>query len=288
VSVAGEQGGLLPSDHHVHTEWSWDAPNGSMERTCSRALELGLPSVAFTEHADMTPWTLPPGAHVPDDWAHLVSGNVFTPPRLDLDGYRQCLEQCRARFPGLRIHSGIELSEPHWHAEETKSLLDRGGFFRVLASVHSARLPAGGPAFTEVSDRYSDQAPEGVVRDYLAETLRLVQKFDDFEVLAHIDYPIRRWPTEAHPYDPRQFEEEHREILRILAGADKVLEVNTRVPLHPVVLKWWRQEGGNAITFASDAHDPASLAQGFTEAVKIATAAGFRAGNDPLGFWVRA
>ncbi|HEY6684454.1 MAG TPA: PHP domain-containing protein, partial [Propionibacteriaceae bacterium] len=42
----------LPPDGHVHSEWSWDAPNGSMEKTCSRAVEMGLPAVAFTEHAD--------------------------------------------------------------------------------------------------------------------------------------------------------------------------------------------------------------------------------------------
>lgn len=288
MSVAGEQGGLLPPDHHVHTEWSWDAPDGSMERSCLRAVELGLPSVAFTEHADVTPWTLPPGTQIPERWEHLVTGNVFTPPPLDLDGYRQCLGRCQDRFPGLRIYSGIELSEPHWHPEETESLIDRGGFERVLATVHSARLPAAGSGFTEVSARYSDQAPAEVVREYLAETWQLVQQFDDFEVLAHIDYPIRHWPTDAPPYDPREFEEEHREILRFLAAAEKVLEVNTRVPLHPSVLKWWREEGGRAITFASDAHDPTSLAQGFTDAVKIAEAADFRADDDPLGFWVRA
>jgi len=42
---------VLPPDRHVHTEWSWDAPTGSMERTCARALDLGLRSVAFTDHA---------------------------------------------------------------------------------------------------------------------------------------------------------------------------------------------------------------------------------------------
>jgi histidinol-phosphatase (PHP family) len=47
---------VLPADSHVHTEWSWDAPDGSMERTCARAVEIGLPAVAFTEHADYTTW----------------------------------------------------------------------------------------------------------------------------------------------------------------------------------------------------------------------------------------
>ena len=40
---------MLPPDNHVHTEWSWDAAAGSMDETCARALELGLPSVAFTD-----------------------------------------------------------------------------------------------------------------------------------------------------------------------------------------------------------------------------------------------
>ncbi len=53
---------MLPPDNHVHSEWSWDARSGSMELTCQRAVELGLPAVAFTEHADYTPWTLSRGA----------------------------------------------------------------------------------------------------------------------------------------------------------------------------------------------------------------------------------
>ena len=45
---------MLPPDGHVHTEWSWDAANGSMEQSCAHAVALGLPSIAFTEHADFT------------------------------------------------------------------------------------------------------------------------------------------------------------------------------------------------------------------------------------------
>ena len=56
-----------PPDGHVHSEWSWDAPGGSMQRTCAWAVDIGLACVAFTEHADFTSWTLgagrlPPGA----------------------------------------------------------------------------------------------------------------------------------------------------------------------------------------------------------------------------------
>lgn len=286
MSRLGEGLATLPPDSHVHTEWSWDAPDGSMERTCLRAVELGLPSVAFTEHADMTHWTLPADEPVPEEWQHRVTEGAFAPPSIDLDGYRDCLERCRARYPGLRIYSGVELSEPHWHADRTTSLLQTGGFERVLASVHSARL-ATGSGFTEVSARYHDQSPGQVVRDYLTETMRLVEQFDDFEILAHIDYPVRYWPADARPYRPDEFVDEYRHVLRLLVEAGKVLELNTRVPLHPQVLTWWYQEGGQSITFASDAHDPASLARGFGDAVHVAEAAGFRPGPDPLGIWRR-
>jgi len=277
---------VLPPDNHVHSEWSWDALAGSMERTCRRAAELGLPAVAFTEHADFTPWTLSPRVELPRRWRDLVTDGVLTPPPPDVTGYLECLERCRKRHSGLRIISGVELGEPHWHQEQAAELLESGKIERVLASLHSAPA-ADGRGFIEVSRRYDGRPPGDVVRAYLAEIERLIEQFPRFEILAHIDYPIRYWPAEAKPYDPRDFEEEYRHVLRLLAAAGKALEVNTRLPLHPRILAWWRQEGGRSITFASDAHKPDALARGFREACVIASAAGFREGADPLDFWRR-
>ncbi|MFJ2745113.1 PHP domain-containing protein [Streptomyces sp. NPDC087440] len=277
---------MLPSDGHVHSEWSWDAFEGSMESTCRRAVALGLPSVAFTEHADFTAWTLGNTDQVPAQWRELVSGGVLVPPALDLDGYLACLEACRARHSELRILSGVELSEPHWHTARATALLGAGRFERVLASVHSAPT-ADGSGFTEVSARFGDQEPGEVLRGYLAETARLVAEFDAFEVLAHLDYPVRYWPKTGAPYDPLDFQEEYRHVLRGLAASGKVLELNTRVPLGRQVLEWWYEEGGRALAFGSDAHDPGGPGRGFRAAARTARAAGFRPGRDPWGFWCR-
>lgn len=278
---------VLPSDDHVHSQWSWDAVAGSMERTCARALEIGVPSVAFTEHADVTAWEVPPGTSLPEDWAHLLEHGRLAPPPLDLAGYRECLEQCREQFSDLRILSGVEMSEPHWHRESYDALLAHGGFERQLASVHSSRVGDGSSA-VEVSQRYLDQPPHQVVRDYLAETVLLIQGYDSFEVLAHVDYPMRYWPAGAPAYDPVDFEDDYRQVLSALAATGRVLEVNTRVPLHLEVVRWWHDEGGEAISFASDAHEPDALAAGFADAVQLAEAAGFRRARDPLAFWARA
>jgi histidinol-phosphatase (PHP family) len=273
---------VLPADGHVHSEWSWDAPDGSMERTCARAADLGLPVVAFTEHADFIGWTV-----TADDLdQHLLAmvspDGSLTPPELDLNGYLECVQRCRDRFPDLRILTGVELGEPHRHSDIVAKILDAGNFDRVLGSLHSL---AAGQKFFEPEELYQQRPAAEVIRDYLAELTCLIADSDVFAVLAHIDYPVRSWPTHAGAYDPNAFQEEFRQPLQALAHSGRALEINTRVPLHPEILRWWRDEGGGAITFGSDAHDPPELARGFAAAAAMAEAHGFRPGRHPHDFW---
>ena len=271
---------MLPADGHVHSEWSWDAARGSMRQTCERAVELGLPAVAFTEHADYTPWFVRPDEL--DDYLQQFVGadaNVVS-PELDLDGYRESLQRCRDEFPTLRILSGVELGEPHRHPEVVARLLAAGQFDRVLASVHM--LPAG-DRFAEPPNLYLDRPAAAVIRDYLAEIDQLLATCDTFTVLAHLDYPLRYWPAGAGPFDPYAFEEEFRRTLRSLAG--RVLEVNTAGPLHPELVRWWREEGGDAVSIGSDAHEPAELARRFAEAAALVEAHGFRPGRHAHDLW---
>jgi histidinol-phosphatase (PHP family) len=159
---------VLPADGHVHSEWSWDAPEGSMARTCARAVELGFPAVAFTEHADHTAWRVL--ANDLDQHPHLEAfviggpaGGAVQPPPLDLDGYMSCVQRCRDRFPDLQIITGVELGEPHWHRDAVARLLEAGRFDRVLGSLHC--LPDG-DQFSEMPNLFRHRPPTAVVRDY--------------------------------------------------------------------------------------------------------------------------
>jgi histidinol-phosphatase (PHP family) len=126
------------------------------------------------------------------------------------------------------------------------------------------------------------------MRDYLAGVAAMVSTNGMFVALAHIDYPVRSWPTEkAGPFDPTAFEEEFRHALRATAQSGRALEINTRLPLHATILAWWYEEGGDAITFGSDAHLPALVGHGFTEAAQMAEAHGFRPGDHPYDLWGR-
>ena len=257
-----------------------------MERTCARAVAIGLPSIAFTEHADYTSWpvanALPDSDDIPNALAD--ADGVFTPPELDVDGYLESIERCRGKFPELHILSGLELGEPHWHSAAASKLVQTGRFDRLLGSLHC--LPSG-QEFFDIADVYRQLPATDVVREYLAEVPDLIEGFAEFSVLAHIDYPLRSWPQEAEPFDPEAFECEFRQALRVLAASGRALEINTDGKLRPQIVKWWHDEGGAAVSFGSDAHEPDRVANQFREASAMAEASGFRPGHDPYGLWTR-
>ena len=112
-----DAGVVLAAESHVHSEWSWDAPDGSMERTCARAVNLGLPAIAFTEHVDYATW-----AATASDFDERLQGLIrpdgtLSPPELDLSGYLECVQRCRDRFRELEVFTGVELGEPHRHSD---------------------------------------------------------------------------------------------------------------------------------------------------------------------------
>jgi histidinol-phosphatase (PHP family) len=270
---------MLPPDNHVHSQFSWDTGvHASMIDTCRKAVEVGLPAVAFTEHVDFTEW----GDH---DHPH---GEIASRDRVlpvDLDGYLATVQECRERFPDLRILTGIEAGEPHHFAGSVAAVLSQAQFDRVLGSLHSI-VHDGKLIYANQVYRY--RPADEVVRDYFAELLNLIEGSDAFQVLAHCDYPRRYWPDHAGDYIEADYEEEYRAVFRALASSGRALEFNTASPLASAAqMRWWYEEGGEAVSFGSDAHLPLRVGQHFDVAVDIVAAAGFRPGRDEYDFWRR-
>jgi histidinol-phosphatase (PHP family) len=242
-----------------------------MERSCERALEVGLPAIAFTEHAD---------------WA-LVHQGQHT---VDIAGYLDAVERCRAKFKSLRILTGVELGEPHWFPRETAEVLAAAPLDQVLGSIHSIRYDGDLLDASQFRKREGIDFPRAV-REYFRETLAMVDSGQPFETLAHIDYPKRYWLDGAAPYREQDYEEEIRAILAAAARTGRVLEVNTTRgdTLCPdlTVVRWWRELGGQAVSYGSDAHQPDRVAAGFELATQMVQAAGFKPASDPMALWRR-
>jgi histidinol-phosphatase (PHP family) len=260
----------------VHTQFSWDAPRGDMEATCRKAIDIGLPAIAFTDHADY------------------VQGVHAGMHRLDIHAYHREVERCRTLFPGLRILSGVEVGEAHRFPAETGALLAAGPLDRVLGSVHCFTW-AGELMDGSQLGRLTVGETPAALRAYFDELLALVRSSQPFAVLAHLDYPKRYWPHAELPYCEDEYEEEIRAVLRGAAARGSVLELNTTRGVEPhrglcpgrPVLGWWVEEGGRAVSMGSDAHDPERIARGFELAGELAEAAGFQPNDDPADYWRR-
>ena len=253
-----------------------------MVRSCEQAVAAGLPGVAFTDHLDFTTWTGGDRIGTMDLDPHRYARMHL----LDMAGYLASLEDCRQRFPELRILSGVEIGEAHLWAASAAAMVAKagpGGPDRILGSLHA--IPHEG-RLTAADDLFRLMPPADVMRGYFAELLRLVEGSDIFQVLAHLDFPRRMWPRAAGPYEERVFEAEYRAVLSALATSERVLEVNTKGPLVSIgLLRWWREAGGRAISFGSDAHQPWRVGDKFKLAADLVEAAGFRPGRDRLDFW---
>ena len=128
------------------------------------------------------------------------------------------------------------------------------------------------------------------------EVLRYATPVMHFRRTAIVDTEIRGVPINAGEavvmwycsgnYDENAFEPEYRAVLSALAASGRVLEVNTKSPMASVgLVRWWREAGGRAVSFGSDAHQPWRVGDKFKTAVDVVEAAGFRAGRDRFDFW---
>lgn len=282
---------MLTADSHVHSEWSWDTggpesdARGTMVDTCERAARIGLPALFFTEHLDMDDtWRADADEFPASIRRYITEDGYWVPPLLDVDGYFDAIEHCRRRFPQLTILTGLEFGQPHLFEARARGLVDLERFDRINGSLHT--LPIGQDRAEPVT-LFRSWPPSEVVWAYLAEVPTMVSGSDAFEVFTHIDYAVRAWPTEeVGPFDPRPFEEGFRSAMRAIAGTGRALEMNTR-RLWSWIPQWWREEGGRAVSFGSDAHTAQALANGFPEAQHMLDQLGFRPGARPEHLWTR-
>jgi histidinol-phosphatase (PHP family) len=277
---------MLPADQHVHTQWSADAPHGSMAEACAHAVATGLAAVTFTDHADLTTLVVSDAAaEYIRAIGGQVTGGIYRPPALDADAYLDSVAKCQSEFAGrLEIAAGVELGDPHQHPDAAAAVSSRFEF--IVGSVHSLRRPAG---FADAADCYVGKPAAEVVTEYLAEVTALAESSADFTVLAHVNYAARYWPADQGRYRNADFEGQYRVALRALARSGRAMEINTSgwLPLDASLLTWWREEGGQAVSFGSDAHDPLTIGHQFVTAAALAQAAGFGPGRSERGLWVR-
>jgi histidinol-phosphatase (PHP family) len=232
-----------------------------MEAVCQAALTRGMSRITITDHVDFEPL----------DPCHAY----FRP-----DEHWQAVQRCRADLDGhLTLCAGIECGEPHLYRRQIEPLLAAHDYDFILGSLHWAgERPTFDAAF------FNGLALDEGLALYFDHLARLAEE-GEFDVLAHPDI-IRRatfFRFGLQELDYRPHEARVRRVLHALAERGKGLEVNTSYQRRGMgapgpavqVLRWFREEGGQIVTFGSDAHRPEDVGADFDHGLALVRQAGF-------------
>ena len=247
---------MIPLDYHIHSTFSPDSP-ATPEELCRRAIVLGIPEIGFSEHWDVGPYEKITRFLQPEAWWNE-------------------LERLRSLFAGqLILRAGIEIAEPHLYPQETAEIISRLPFDYVLGSVHYVG------EYDMFSEEYFRQhTADEVYSAYFAEMDRMVRTAN-IDIIAHFDIPART----AKPilgYEPTRYEDAIRTILGIVIERGLALDVNVaglRRPAQnimpdPLILRWYREMGGERVTLGSDTHSADQVGQHLDQALAALRGAG--------------
>ena len=250
-------------DLHSHTISSPDG-HDTIETMAARADELGIDILGITDHCDAMA-TLPYLGFFSEDSGH---------PKFYEEEMRERFWNARNNGTHrVKLLSGIELGEPHLRAQETREVLIRNPFDVVLGSVHTFLKDCE-------PDRidFDEIHPNEVMRYYLRELYDMV-KLGGIDVLCHLDYPLRYLPPyPGFAQSMLPFEEEIRSILKLAVHKGIAMEINGKsyrngsFLLEPFLLDWYREAGGEYLSYGSDSHRANQLLRSYEEAKAYALA----------------
>lgn len=246
-------------DLHTHSNNSPDGTD-SVIFMCEKAIEKHLSYITITDHCEIN-------AFYKDNYNFSVKHSFFD------------TQKAKDIFRGqLEVLSGIELGQATQDFEIAEKVVNALPYDFVLASIHNIKDQVD---FAFMDYNVSD--PELCFDIYLDELMVLIN-WGNFDVLAHITYPLRYIVGEhGLKFDLQKFDEKILKLYKALIEKGKGLEINTsglRQPYKELMpnlwcLKLYKKAGGKIITIGSDAHKADDIGANIDDGIKAAKSAGF-------------
>lgn len=242
------------SDYHVHSNFSFDSEE-SPDNIVSRAIELGMPCIAITDHQDF-------------NWP--VEGEF---PYIDFDNYFSTLDELSSKYEDkIKIIKGIELGLVVDAKSQCQNLIKNNAFDFVIGSCHI--VDNMDPYYSEFWKNRNDR---DAFELYFRTLLNGIKSFDHFDTLGHMDYIVRYSPNKAANYSVLDYRDIIDEILTLIISNNIKLEINTANLAkgfsfpnpHTDIIKRYKELGGEYVTVGSDAHTSGNIGYGFDVAEEI-------------------
>lgn len=227
-------------DSHMHTKFSTDSDMKILDAIeVSKNRNIGI---IITDHMDLD-------FPIKDDF------------KFHVPSFFKEYEKYRSNTVKL----GIELGLTKNVVEESEKIITSYDFDFVLGSIHAVRD----------LDIYAEYIHQGYNKEdfftyYLEDMLACVNLYNNFDSLAHIDYPCRYAKFDNNEILVSEYKDKLAEIFDILINKGKVLEVNTsrlNLPEAKSALKdiynLYKDLGGKYVTLGSDAHAYTNIHRNF-------------------------
>ena len=259
----------MKADYHLHCQFSNDS-SYPMEDVILDAIEMGLDEICFTDHVDygvkfdVTPET---EKDIPKSLRNV-----------DYPQYFAEIARLKEKYKDkIAIKAGLEFGVQMHTLQIYHELKEKWPLDFALLSVHEID-DLEFFRYTYQEGKTQQQYNEG----YYRELLKLVQNFQDYCVLAHMDLIVRYDKQGVYPFE--KVKDLITEILKVVIANGKGIEINTssiRYGLSDTtpsraILKLYHDLGGTIITIGSDSHRSGDLGSGILQAKQILKEIGFK------------
>ncbi len=257
------------ADYHVHTEFSDDSEY-PMEQVIKDSISMGMDELCFTDHVDY-------GVKV--DWDD-TNGYEEAEMTMNVDYplYAARIKELQYLYDTrLKIKMGLEFGMQTHTIPAFQRLFAKYPFDFIILSVHQI----------ENREFWNQEFQRGKSQKeynerYYKELLHLVNHYQQYSVLGHLDSIVRYDLCGVYPY--KETEPVIREILKRVIYDGKGIELNTSWHRYGLgdttpsvdILKCYRELGGEIVTLGSDSHRPEHLGAYMKEAKDLLRHLGFR------------
>ena len=230
------------ADYHVHTEFSDDSIY-PMEQVVKDAITRKMDEICFTDHVDYG---------IKEDW--------------------DCGHGAQ-----ITIRMGMEFGMQMHTIPKYEALFQNYPFDFIILSVHQV----DDKEFWS-QDFQKGKSQQEYYQRYYQELLDLVNAYQNYSVLGHLDLIVRYDLCGGYPFE--KTEPIISNILKAVIENGKGLEINTSYHRYGLsdttpsvdILKLYRRMGGEIITIGSDSHEPEHLGAYIEEAKQLLKRLGYR------------
>ncbi|MBQ3053735.1 MAG: histidinol-phosphatase HisJ family protein [Clostridia bacterium] len=241
-------------DFHNHTNYSHDSKS-DINDLCRSAISKNISGILISDHYNGLDCNT-------RNFKEIITNSITAAKKAKRDFQNS-----------LDVFTGVEIAEYFLNTSLTDEILHLTQYDAVIGSVHAINFEGAQQDYYSHPDfsLWEEKLILAHLNAYF-DNLLIVSEKCDFDILAHLDCPLRYINGKYNrKISLEPFFDKIEKILKVIISREKSLEINTSGINTPFdsfmpqaqILKMYLSLGGTLITAGSDSHCPEGVGNGF-------------------------